>query len=28
MDVLDDDACDQMMEKLQKMRSKLDDEEE
>jgi hypothetical protein len=28
MDVLDDDACDQMMAKLQKMRSKLDDEEE
>jgi hypothetical protein len=28
MDVLDDDACDQMMETLQKMRSKLDPEEE
>jgi hypothetical protein len=28
MDVLDDEACDQMMEKLQKMRSKLDSEEE
>ena len=28
MDVLDDEACDQMMTKLQKMRSKLDSEEE
>lgn len=28
MDVLDDEACDHMMEKLQRMRSKLDSEEE
>ena len=28
MDVLDDDACDHMMEKLQRIRSKLDSEEE
>jgi hypothetical protein len=28
MDVLDDEACDLMMEKLQRMRSRLDSEEE